>query len=65
MINIAALLALRDGAPATADEQLQHAVSRSTVAPAQKQAPAPSTYPAKSLVLKDGSYQVADLTKCG
>ena len=63
MINITALLALRDGAPPTADEQLQNAVSRSTVALAQEQSPAPATYPAKNLVLKDGRYHVAEHEK--
>jgi hypothetical protein len=64
MIDIAALVALRDGVATAADDGLQHAASaapeQDTTAPL---APASSTYPAKKLVLKDGRYHVDDHAK--
>jgi hypothetical protein len=58
MIDIVTLVALRDSVPAPADEELGRAAQQPAVAPELRLAPMPSTYPAKSLVLKDGRYHV-------
>lgn len=64
MIDIAALVALRDGASTTADEGLQRAAGAAPEQdPAAPPASAGSTYPARRLVLKDGQYHVADHDK--
>jgi hypothetical protein len=62
-MNIAALLALRDEVATKADDDSQRAGDQPHVTPEVEQAPAPSTYPARSLVLRDGRYHVADHDK--
>jgi hypothetical protein len=63
MMNITALLALRDGVAAKTNEDSQRAVGQLPVTPELDPASAPSAYPAKSLVLRDGRYHVAEHEK--
>jgi hypothetical protein len=64
MIDIANLLALRDGVATRAGDDLQRDTGPATAGPEQASASPPavigSTYPVKRLVLENGSYRVAD-----
>lgn len=64
MIDIATLVALRDGASTTADEGLRRVADVALEQdPAAPPSPAGEPYPARRLVLNDGRYHVADHDK--